>query len=73
MSKPIFIIIILLSSFLSAQEKYFIYFKDKGPENSYNQLNKNSVSYQETLNLLTDKAIERRIKNMGEETLLLRT
>lgn len=67
MSKPIFIIIILLSSLLSAQEKYFIYFNDKGPENSYNQLNKNSVSYQETLNLLTDKAIERRIKNMGEE------
>jgi len=66
MSKSV-LIILFFSSLIIAQEKYFIYFKDKGPENSYNQLNKNSVSYQEALNSLTEKAVERRIKNMGED------
>ena len=66
MSKSV-LIILFFSTLIIAQEKYFIYFKDKGPENSYNQLNKNSVSYQEALNSLTEKAVERRIKNMGED------
>lgn len=66
MSKSV-LIILFFSSLIIAQEKYFIYFKDKGPENSYNQLNKNSVSYQEALHSLTEKAVERRIKNMGED------
>jgi len=66
MSKSV-LIILFFSTLIIAQEKYFIYFKDKGPENSYNQLNKNSVSYEEALNSLTEKAVERRIKNMGED------
>ncbi|MDY0083709.1 MAG: S8 family serine peptidase [Ignavibacteriaceae bacterium] len=61
------LIIVFFSTLITAQDKYFIYFKDKGPENSYNQLNKNSAGYQEALNSLTEKAVERRIKNMGEE------
>lgn len=66
MSKSV-LIILFFSSLIIAQEKYFIYFKDKGPENSYNQLNKNGISYLEALNSLTEKAVERRIKNMGED------
>lgn len=61
------LIIILLSSLIIPQEKYFIYFKDKGPENSSKQLNKNSLAYQEAVNNLTSKALERRIKNMGDD------
>ncbi len=61
------LIIVFFSTLITAQDKYFIYFKDKGPENSFNQLNKNSAGYKEALNSLTEKAVERRIKNMGEE------
>lgn len=66
MSK-IILIIILLSSIILSQDKYFIYFKDKGLENTSKQLNKNSIAYQNAINSLTTKSVERRFKNMGEE------
>lgn len=48
------------------QNKYFIYFKDKGinPEST---LNKSSQLYQQAVEELSERAIERRIKNMGDE------
>lgn len=65
--KKLILVIFLLNSFIIPQDKYFIYFKDKGPENSSKQLNKNSLAYQEAVNNLTSKALERRIKNMGDD------
>src|SRR5690606_1905150 len=60
-----FILLILLSAIaLYPQEKYFIYFKDKGiPESSFS---KNSAVYNEVLNNLSEHAVERRKKVMGE-------
>ena len=55
-----------LSSLVFPQEKYFIYFTDKGIENS-NSLNKNSEAYIQAVEELSPKAIERRIKNMGND------
>lgn len=60
---PIFLII--LSTSLIAQTKYFIYFKDKGtPKNQ--SLNKSLEIYHEAEKLLSSKAIERRKSVMGE-------
>lgn len=55
-----------LSSLVFPQEKYFIYFTDKGIENS-NSLNKNSEAYIQAVEELSPKAIERRIKNLGND------
>jgi len=55
-----------LSSLDFPQEKYFIYFTDKGIENS-NSLNKNSEAYIQAVEELSPKAIERRIKNLGND------
>lgn len=51
---------------LFAQEKYFIYFNDKGID-SKTALNKSSEIYNEALSKLSQHAIERRIKNMGND------
>jgi serine protease AprX len=48
------------------QEKYFIYFKDKGI-NPGSTLNKFSQLFQQAVDQLSERAIERRIKNMGDE------
>ncbi|MDP2366357.1 MAG: hypothetical protein Q8M94_21600, partial [Ignavibacteria bacterium] len=64
--KYLIIFIIALSSLIFSQEKYFIYFNDKGNENS-NSLNKTSKAYIEAVKNLSQKSIERRIKNMGED------
>ena len=64
--KYLIILIITLSSQIFSQEKYFIYFIDKGNEQS-NLLNKTSNAYLEAVQNLSQKAIERRIKNMGED------
>jgi len=60
------ILLIILSAQAFTQEKYFIYFTDKGAENS-NTLNKNSAAYIQAVQNLSPKAFERRIKNMGED------
>ena len=52
-----------------AQDKYFIYFTDKDilPTEI---LSKSSSHYTSALNLLSEKSINRRIKNMGREDLI---
>jgi serine protease AprX len=57
----------LSSSF--AQNKYYIYFKDKGIT-SNQSLSKFSIEYQSALNILSERSIDRRIKNMGEDNII---
>lgn len=59
-------VILLLSVHSFPQDKYLIYFKDKGIK-SGQILNKNSTLYQDALNNLTEKAIERRKKVLCNE------
>jgi subtilisin family serine protease len=66
MIKNILLFLILLASIALPQDKYFIYFKDKGADKNF-ILSKSSAEYQSALNSLTEKAIERRKKNLGEE------
>lgn len=66
MIKNILLCLFLLASIVLPQEKYFIYFKDKGGEKKF-ILSKSSPEYQSALNSLTERAIERRKKNLGEE------
>jgi len=65
----ILLIFILFTSIGFSQSKYFIYFKDKGIESTAN-LEKNSSAYNSALSLLTEKSIDRRIKNMGNDNFL---
>jgi subtilisin family serine protease len=58
-------ILLLFTSISFTQSKYFIYFKDKGVESS-DRLEKGSVLYNSAISLLSEKSIERRIKNLGE-------
>jgi len=62
----IVLIITLLSAYSFSQDKYLVYFKDKGVT-SGQTLNKTSALYREALNSLTERAIERRRKVMGDE------
>ncbi len=65
-----FVLAIFIFSTISfSQTKYLIYFKDKGI-NPDQRLNKSSLLYQETLNHLSKRCIERRIKNMGEDNII---
>lgn len=66
MIRYITFITIILSSLLVAQGKYFIYFNDKGID-SKTTLNKSSEVYNEALGKLSQHAIERRMKNMGDD------
>ncbi len=52
---------VAISLFAQSQQKYFIYFKDKGIEKG-NVLNKELPQYKTALNMLSEKAIERREK-----------
>jgi len=68
--KKYLLIFILLPLFLSySQTKYLIYFKDKGISKT-ERIEKSSLQYKTALTYLTDKCIERRIKNMGEENFI---
>jgi len=60
------ILLIILSTQVFTQEKFFIYFSDKGIKNS-NSLSKNSAAYIQAVQDLSQKAVERRIKNMGAD------
>ncbi|MFN3872240.1 MAG: S8 family serine peptidase [Ignavibacterium sp.] len=66
MNKKIFLLLLILTSISFTQQKYFIYFKDKGIDKN-TILSKASAGYQTALNALTEKAIERRKKNLGDE------
>src|SRR4030065_580429 len=58
-------IFIVFTSISFSQSKYFIFFKDKGVKPSA-KLEKSSGVYNNALSLLSEKSIERRINNMGE-------
>ncbi len=58
--------LVLLSVTVFPQNKYFIYFKDKGIKPG-ETLNKTTLLYQHAVDELSERAIERRIKNMGNE------
>jgi serine protease AprX len=60
------LIAVLFTVTLLPQEKHFIYFKDKGI-NPGSTLNKSSQLFQQAVDELSERAIERRIKNMGDE------
>lgn len=62
----IIILLIVLSGLTIAQNKYLIYFADKGLTES-NSLNKASLEYSEALNELSTRCIERRLKVMGDD------
>ncbi|WP_337865131.1 S8 family peptidase [Ignavibacterium sp.] len=66
MIKIIFLFLLIITSSNFSQEKYFIYFTDKGADRN-SILSKSSAEYNSALNSLTEKAIERRKKNLGEE------
>jgi subtilisin family serine protease len=61
----LFVTVVLISSGFP-QTKYFIYFKNKGVEPT-EQLLKADPLYKSAVELLSERSIERRIKNMGEE------
>jgi serine protease AprX len=69
MKNSILWIFILFTSISFSQTKYLIYFKDKGVEPTV-KLEKNSSIYNSALALLSEKSIERRIKNLGEENII---
>jgi subtilisin family serine protease len=60
------ILLIILSTQVYTQERFFIYFTDKGTENS-KSLNKTSAAYIQAVQDLSPKAVDRRIKNIGED------
>ncbi|MCX7875777.1 MAG: S8 family serine peptidase [Melioribacteraceae bacterium] len=63
--KKLLLLLVIISTLSFSQEKYYIYFKDKGifPSNS---LNKNSAVFKNAEKELTAAAIERRKSVMGE-------
>jgi serine protease AprX len=62
-------IFIVFTSISFSQSKYFIYFKNKGLEPT-GKLEKNSSIYNSALSLLSEKSIDRRMKNMGEDNFI---
>jgi serine protease AprX len=69
--KNILILLILfaITYTLNAKDKYLIYFNQK-PINSVTNLKKSASEYDEVLNSLSDRSIERRKKNLGEQVIL---
>lgn len=67
------IVLILLFSVLGttsyAQKKYYIFFKDKGVSQN-ESLNKSDLLYQQTLQSLSLRCIERRTKTLGSENII---
>jgi len=69
MIQKILLAAIFCSLTLFAQEKYFVFFKDKGIT-SNEALSKTSDYFQKAKNLLTEKCIERRLKSISEDNLI---
>ena len=63
------LIFFLLTASLFAQDKYFIYFKDKGVQTG-ERIEKSNPAYTSAMEELTARCIERRIKNLGEENII---
>lgn len=67
--KRVFILLLLTAGMVYPQGKYLVYFNDKGAaENT--ALSKSSAVYQKALNLLSPKAVERRLKVLDEDSLI---
>jgi serine protease AprX len=66
MTKLVLFIIVILVSCGFPQSKYFVYFKNKGIDPAEKLLKSNPL-YESAIKLFSEKSIERRIKNMGEE------
>ncbi len=64
MIKSIIILLLLSSIVFFAQDKYFIYFKDKGTENK-SRVTLSKASVEKAKSLLSEKALERRIRRNG--------
>lgn len=62
----VFLILLLMSVLSFPQEKHFIYFKDKMIKQG-EVLNKVDKHYQAAIKELSEKAIQRRIKNLGSD------
>ncbi|MDP3148769.1 MAG: S8 family serine peptidase [Ignavibacteria bacterium] len=71
MRKIIFAICVVgLTTFsISAQQKYMVYFKDKGIANQ-TSLQKTSQAYSEAVQSLSERSIQRRIKHRGAENFI---
>lgn len=67
--KKIILFVLLIGSIVSAQEKYLIYFVDKGETNKMN-FSKTTEAYKEAEETLSQRAIERRKKILGENYIL---
>ncbi|HEY6906120.1 MAG TPA: S8 family serine peptidase, partial [Ignavibacteriaceae bacterium] len=67
MKKLFFLVLLLPISFLFPQDKYFIYFIDKGSDAS---LLKSGLSYQKAITTISAHAIERRKKVMDKDSLI---
>ncbi|MFO7444743.1 MAG: S8 family serine peptidase [Ignavibacteriaceae bacterium] len=63
--RKILLLFLITVPFCLPQSKYFIYFKDKGIQKT-EALNKTSNQYIEIMNSLSERAIERRKKVLGE-------
>lgn len=64
-----FVLTVFFISSSFAQNKYYIYFKDKGITQNQT-LNKYSFEYQIALENLSERSIERRKKNMGKDNFI---
>ena len=65
----VLLIICLLVSSSLAQEKYYIYFKDKGIKKT-ETLSKSSNEYHKAIENLSERSIQRRIKTLGEDNII---
>ncbi len=69
MKKFSFLFLIIFCSLSFTQTKYLIYFKDKGI-NPDNNLLRGSAEYNSAIELLSKKCIKRRLKTLGEDSLV---
>lgn len=67
--KKIFCLLFICSAIILPQNKYYIFLKDKGESNNQS-LNKSSAQYKSALESLSQRAVERRKKVMGEDFIL---
>ncbi len=65
MKKIVICFLFVFAAVSYSQTKYFIYFKDKGI-NKGQALSKSSILYNEAVSSLSERSIERRKKNMGD-------
>ncbi|MFA4922840.1 MAG: hypothetical protein WC557_01460, partial [Ignavibacteriaceae bacterium] len=62
-------VVVLTTFSIHAQQKYLVYFKDKGtPQQT--SLQKNSLAYNEAMQSLSERSIQRRKKHLGEENFI---